>query len=1125
MDTDDPFQWSPDQVRNQICSPLSTLRDSLQVKPILNLQTLEKAFQDNDIDGENLLILEDANVKEDLGISSFGQRREIRKIIQHLRSISPAYQATNVKTHKRRLSSHDEERESTPDSKKRRLSAQNLASLSENAASSLPDLPAQPQKRRIQPLNLSSVPLTMPAGSLPQPQFANQIVLPSTAVNDPETFDPADLSDEWQEFLERYREDSNDPVLRPYNETDSEKELDSDDDASLLAELDSEDLPAPSRISAEDIEAAIDGALEEYKTSWTIHKQPKKHNIAYRRWIRAATARTRKPQQNALQGELGVLQNRLAKFRQSIADASMDYHKISEVKRNCLNLQATVEDITEKEYYLEVLTSDHPPARAEPSWHPPAAEEKLSPGEELLDSSEDAEDPESEHSDSVSEMPLASDDESTLSLPYDPADNDWNPVLPVAATEEEQPADYESRDEHVEVTDLTQEMVARGAPQTIEFLDLEALNEVSDDEGSDLDRLPRNRYRDVGNTVDTAISLGSSPVRSSSNNQSNISTDISVRTPPLNPTPSTNIKRERVSTMRFPPIQELRAKLWREIKGNADLVLCKMIYRTDRAQIRSVLDFVEPLTAALISDRLVAGLNLVQDMSDEGIQENNARPDPLITWTFFFLVYAHARGFQDVWMVSESHLDEAFGMIQSKAFPFDKLLRPLMSWYVATETSGGPQGSLLSRSKVKDSLTNDRDDVVEIIGNQMGRQSASYLRQSTPPSIRLYTDTETEVDEEPSSSKKRKRHVAQSQKALSQQRDDRYRVQEQERRRQMMLARLQSQEAVGEARNVIVNSVEEVPILLDQHIARRIKPHQESGVQFIWRELIEDKKHQGCLLAHTMGLGKTMQVISFLVTLAQCNASERSEVRNLVPKKLRSGRVLILCPASLVDNWYDELMMWTPPTPPGERGLLGTVYKISGDRKLKMKTIRAWQEWSPGVLIIGYESLRSLLKNNNHSEDDKKYLENALLQDPCVVIGDEAHKMKNSKSVINKLAQTFKTTSRIALTGSPLNNHLEEYHTMIDWIAPGYLGTLVQFKAKYSEPIERGLFAESTRYEKRKSLERLYVLKRDLAPKIDRRGKCTQLLFHDLELTSLRHLRYRKRHASEDRVFHNRPAH
>lgn len=49
-------------------------------------------------------------------------------------------------------------------------------------------------------------------------------------------------------------------------------------------------------------------------------------------------------------------------------------------------------------------------------------------------------------------------------------------------------------------------------------------------------------------------------------------------------------------------------------------------------------------------------------------------------------------------------------------------------------------------------------------------------------------------------------------------------------------------------------------IYLSPHIGRRIKPHQLSGIQFMWRELIEDEKRQGCVLAHTMGLGKTMQM-------------------------------------------------------------------------------------------------------------------------------------------------------------------------------------------------------------------------------------------------------------------------
>lgn len=97
---------------------------------------------------------------------------------------------------------------------------------------------------------------------------------------------------------------------------------------------------------------------------------------------------------------------------------------------------------------------------------------------------------------------------------------------------------------------------------------------------------------------------------------------------------------------------------------------------------------------------------------------------------------------------------------------------------------------------------------------------------------------------------------------------------------------------------------------------------------------------------------------------------------------------------------------------------------------------------------------------------------------------------------------------------------------MIDWIAPGYLGNITQFKAKYSEPIERGIEEGATRYEKRKSLEKLYVLKRDLAPKIDRKGKRIEAVFsfgggcHGISLCfanhHYRHICHRGRHAPKD---------
>ena len=109
-----------------------------------------------------------------------------------------------------------------------------------------------------------------------------------------------------------------------------------------------------------------------------------------------------------------------------------------------------------------------------------------------------------------------------------------------------------------------------------------------------------------------------------------------------------------------------------------------------------------------------------------------------------------------------------------------------------------------------------------------------------------------------------------------------------------------------------------------------------------------------------------------------------------------------------------------------------------------------------------------------------------LLEGPNIIIADEAHKMKNAKASITSAANLFKSTSRIALTGSPLANNIEEYHTMINWVAPNYLGPAKEFRAKDVEPIELGLWQDSSSTERRRSLKMLGVLKEDIAPKVHR---------------------------------------
>ena len=85
---------------------------------------------------------------------------------------------------------------------------------------------------------------------------------------------------------------------------------------------------------------------------------------------------------------------------------------------------------------------------------------------------------------------------------------------------------------------------------------------------------------------------------------------------------------------------------------------------------------------------------------------------------------------------------------------------------------------------------------------------------------------------------------------------------------------------------------------------------------------------------------------------------------------------------------------------------------------------------------------------------------------------------------MKSLDNSFKTMSRVALTGSPLANNLQDYYAMIDWVAPGYLGDVEEFKATYQRPIEEGTYADASAVEQRRSIKKLRVLKSEIDPKV-----------------------------------------
>ncbi|KAK3953651.1 hypothetical protein QBC32DRAFT_404762 [Pseudoneurospora amorphoporcata] len=356
----------------------------------------------------------------------------------------------------------------------------------------------------------------------------------------------------------------------------------------------------------------------------------------------------------------------------------------------------------------------------------------------------------------------------------------------------------------------------------------------------------------------------------------------------------------------------------------------------------------------------------------------------------------------------------------------------------------------------------------------------------------LYSDLEELSSQFPLSSAKKGRRPKHNEKAKKLRVDSKALLKQMDERRKLLRAKLAETGSLpSDKSRLIINETKEsddLPLIyVHERIGRRIKDHQIDGVRFMWDQIVvESNSRQGCLLAHTMGLGKTMQVITLLVAIAEASQSDDPRIVAQIPKDLRVGRALILCPAGLVENWIDEINIWAP------EHILGKITMIDAATVSALGRIVLIKEWarSRGVLVMGYEMFRSLVSGK---DDDVAEL---LQCSPSIVVCDEAHRFKNKTSKLYGAVQDFKTMSRIATTGSPLTKNVMDYYSMINWVAPNYLSDVGEFNQKYAEPISVGLHVDSTDSEKKLARERLQILKAIVAPKVNR--KDIQVLVDEL---------------------------
>ncbi|KAG6555509.1 hypothetical protein Mapa_002744 [Marchantia paleacea] len=277
-----------------------------------------------------------------------------------------------------------------------------------------------------------------------------------------------------------------------------------------------------------------------------------------------------------------------------------------------------------------------------------------------------------------------------------------------------------------------------------------------------------------------------------------------------------------------------------------------------------------------------------------------------------------------------------------------------------------------------------------------------------------------------------------------------------------------------------VRDPDEEPIFITPSLAGVLKPHQIEGVRFMWQNCMESLKKVkndpdgvGCILAHSMGLGKTLQVITFLHTV-------------LTSELVWFKTALIVVPVNVLHNWKREFEMW-------QENLRNPISVHILDDSIRENSRRAqllisWHKGG-GVMLIGYSAFRNL-SNGKHVKD--KVTRDSLCESlqnpgPDILVCDEAHMIKNGKADITQVLKQVRSKRRVALTGSPLQNNLMEYYCMVDFVREGFLGTPSVFKNRFQNPIENGQHCDSTASDVRVMKMRAHVLNKTLRGFVQRK--------------------------------------
>lgn len=202
----------------------------------------------------------------------------------------------------------------------------------------------------------------------------------------------------------------------------------------------------------------------------------------------------------------------------------------------------------------------------------------------------------------------------------------------------------------------------------------------------------------------------------------------------------------------------------------------------------------------------------------------------------------------------------------------------------------------------------------------------------------------------------------------------------------------------------------ETEVQLPEGLNATLRPYQMRGYSWMYKNL---EIGFGCILADDMGMGKTLQVITFLYKMMQ-------------ESKLDERKAIVVMPAGLLCNWQMEIKKFAPE--------LTTFAYHGGSRDL--------EKFNSHVLLTTYATFRK----------DYDILSERQWQ---VVVIDEAQNIKNADSEQSKLLRKLPAPMKIAMSGTPVENRLMEFWTIMDFANREFFPSAAEFREKFETPIQK----------------------------------------------------------------------